>query len=688
MALMPMPFANPTTYEGHGGIDFGKGSGTAIPAITDGVITYSGWWNDNAGYTKTITRADGLKIMYCHLVNLNGAGVGARVSTGQTVGYVGSTGRSTGPHLHLEMWLNGVAQDEWRWMDRNRVVGQGGGSSVGGDWNDTQRQQFLTSIGLDTGGVGNGWGPKSAAATKTFQQWVGLLDDSLFGADTIKVAKQIQAGGKFVTRPTSEIQQFLTSQGIGVGPIDNEWGPKASLGTYIYQRRVGLVPDAQWGTATDAKAFPPKPPETKYPTDGYNAIPGKRRTSDVQKKLIEKGHDLGPAGPDDDYGPLTSIAVAKEQEAAGLVVDGIYGDKTDAVLFPVDPNVPEEPEQPGTEADFTPNMVTPTAADFPSWIRYEEVIDPQSLKPTLNKDAYYYYGKKRYEPIESHTHWWNTPDQGGTHDGNVSYIKGKNDVSVNYVTSAGRITLMVPLNKIAATTGSRNPYAWKTENDPKITISESDLGYKTLGFLHYLVEKLNPKLLNEPIRLHKEFMSTSCSNIDTAKVRHFAEAFRTGGLDPATGLPPVKPEPEPEPEPDFEAVKAEINEHLEAVKVLVEQLAPVPTAAPLEMSRRAFRALSSEAQSRLVAIKGEDIMKTENVTTDAHGFVTSTPQPKVLAATAGAGVGAAISTIAIYLIETLGRVDLPDVVEGAALTLVSAGVAFLAGYIKKPSGVS
>lgn len=78
----------------------------------------------------------------------------------------------------------------------------------------------------------------------------------------------------------------------------------------------------------------------------------------------------------------------------------------------------------------------------------------------------------------------------------------------------------------------------------------------------------------------------------------------------------------------------------------------------------------------------------DNVTTDENGVPTSEPQPKVLAATAGAGVGAAVSTLAIYLVETLGKVDLPDAVEGAVLVLISAGVAFLAGYIKRPTGVS
>ena len=77
-----------------------------------------------------------------------------------------------------------------------------------------------------------------------------------------------------------------------------------------------------------------------------------------------------------------------------------------------------------------------------------------------------------------------------------------------------------------------------------------------------------------------------------------------------------------------------------------------------------------------------------NVTTDEVGAPTNKPQPKVVAATAGAGVGAAVSTLAIYLIESLGRIDLPEGVEGAILVLVSAGVSFLAGYIKRPTGVN
>ena len=75
----------------------------------------------------------------------------------------------------------------------------------------------------------------------------------------------------------------------------------------------------------------------------------------------------------------------------------------------------------------------------------------------------------------------------------------------------------------------------------------------------------------------------------------------------------------------------------------------------------------------------------EAVTTDAAGVPTATPQPKVIAATVGAGVGAAASTILFYLIELWTATDVPEIVEGAGLVLVTAALGFVAGYVKRPS---
>jgi hypothetical protein len=293
------------------------------------------------------------------------------------------------------------------------------------------------------------------------------------------------------------------------------------------------------GTHDLADLNTPKPPEKITRTVGENPsnVRGKPYTS-VASVAVEAAGAV-----------IEMKAFAHSQEVEGQDVwfqraaDGLWqwaGGFTDqSTTGLVEVEAPPDGTDPDDD-EYTPDMVTPTAADYPAWIRYDERIDPECLKPDLNKAAYEYYGTKYY-PIESHTHWWNEPGEGGSHDGNVNYIQGKAGLSVNYVLSAGRITLMVPLHLIAATTGQRNPYAWKSENDPLITTSDSDLGYKTLGFLHYIVEVKNPYLRAQPIRLHKEFYETTCSRIDTAKVRAFADMFHSGALDPATGEPPVGP---------------------------------------------------------------------------------------------------------------------------------------------------
>ncbi len=92
----------------HHGVDYAAPRGTPIKAAGDGKIVHLG---RKGGYGKTIIIQHGGKYstLYAHMSNYNRKlRRGARVKQGQTIGYVGTTGRSTGPHLHYEFRVNGV----------------------------------------------------------------------------------------------------------------------------------------------------------------------------------------------------------------------------------------------------------------------------------------------------------------------------------------------------------------------------------------------------------------------------------------------------------------------------------------------------------------------------------------------------------------------------------------------------
>ncbi len=91
----------------HQGIDFAAGTGTPVIAPADGVVVEARRWGGYGNWLR-IRHANGLESGYGHLSRYgSGIRAGQRVSQGQVVAYVGSTGASTGPHLHYELWRNG-----------------------------------------------------------------------------------------------------------------------------------------------------------------------------------------------------------------------------------------------------------------------------------------------------------------------------------------------------------------------------------------------------------------------------------------------------------------------------------------------------------------------------------------------------------------------------------------------------
>jgi murein DD-endopeptidase MepM/ murein hydrolase activator NlpD len=95
----------------HGGLDIGLRTGEPIYAADGGVIIFSGWWG-SGGYGNLIVldHLNGWQTWYAHLSQVN-VSCGQQVNAGDIIGLGGSTGWSSGPHLHLEIRLEGVPYD-------------------------------------------------------------------------------------------------------------------------------------------------------------------------------------------------------------------------------------------------------------------------------------------------------------------------------------------------------------------------------------------------------------------------------------------------------------------------------------------------------------------------------------------------------------------------------------------------
>jgi murein DD-endopeptidase MepM/ murein hydrolase activator NlpD len=97
------PFSGIRTF--HSGVDISASSGTPIRATADGVVSYSGW-TQSSGFLVVIEHGCGFSTAYAHNQK-NAVKMAQKVRRGDVVGYIGSSGKSTGPHVHYEVWEKG-----------------------------------------------------------------------------------------------------------------------------------------------------------------------------------------------------------------------------------------------------------------------------------------------------------------------------------------------------------------------------------------------------------------------------------------------------------------------------------------------------------------------------------------------------------------------------------------------------
>ncbi|MFH1702590.1 MAG: M23 family metallopeptidase [Nitrospirota bacterium] len=101
--------------EFHSGIDISTSPGTPVSATADGIVSFSGW-NGGSGNLVVLEHGFGYSTFYAHN-KMNTVKVGQKVRRGDVIGYIGSTGNTTGPHVHYEIWKDGSSVNPKKYIE-------------------------------------------------------------------------------------------------------------------------------------------------------------------------------------------------------------------------------------------------------------------------------------------------------------------------------------------------------------------------------------------------------------------------------------------------------------------------------------------------------------------------------------------------------------------------------------------
>lgn len=147
-----------TSSKNHHSIDLAAAAGTPIKAFQSGKVTANGWV-DGYGWTIEVTHPNGLISQYHHMQNSSSVAVGTKVKQGQTIGNVGSTGNSTGPHLDLSIIKDG------KYIDPASVIPALKDSASGYISTDAASYGALTAAAQSSGKKSSGGSGKSGGSS-------------------------------------------------------------------------------------------------------------------------------------------------------------------------------------------------------------------------------------------------------------------------------------------------------------------------------------------------------------------------------------------------------------------------------------------------------------------------------------------------------------------------------------------
>lgn len=261
---------NPVTgaYSMHNGIDIvsrGSSSDDIIAYAAGAVDTVS--YNEYKGYYVIIKHDSTYSTLYQHLKKDSiTVKKGASVSKGQKIAVMGSTGQSTGNHLHFEVHKNGDKVNPKPYLTGEYTFGNdGNGGNVGVTViknGDSGVQVTILQGNLNTFGYGidvdGRYGPATEEAVKKFQSEYGLEADGKCGPDTsAKMAEVIGTVDKSLVRgdkgaDVTVLQGALKKIGYNID-VDGSFGPATEAAVKEFQTKYGLESDGKCGPATSTK---------------------------------------------------------------------------------------------------------------------------------------------------------------------------------------------------------------------------------------------------------------------------------------------------------------------------------------------------------------------------------------------------------------------------------------------------
>ena len=265
----------------HGGLDIAAPSGTAVRAALCGTVTQAGA-QGAYGNLICVRHTSAFSTCYAHLSSFN-TQEGAYVEVGQLIGRVGSTGRSTGPHLHFETRINGRAHDPEPYLDGERRV-----------------------PGTSTGGGGEARAASNAAGgePRSAQQ---------ASAESSSSSETGSNPGETRTASTQQAQSTATGGGTPPGGVASDEGhdPRG----YEYQSSQQQSASASASQAAPEQAPAPEQPAQERPAQ-EQAQPAQVQAAPAQDESAPAQEQPAPEQPAAAQEPAPAEAPAPAQEPA------------------------------------------------------------------------------------------------------------------------------------------------------------------------------------------------------------------------------------------------------------------------------------------------------------------------------------------------------------------------------------